>query len=233
MRALVVTVLLGFGLLGASSPDHVAPVAGSSPQEALQTLVARLAGDEQAAKVDARSFEGLPEPAPGLTFLVRLSSFDQARMRVAVVVEVHASRGVVARRRYIFPVRTSRTVLVPRHLIRQGSTVRASDLRPMAVELGGRAHEYALDEGGLVGRVARTNILPGRPVAKRALGLPAVVQRGRAVKVQVRVGPMVVSMKGEALADGSVGEAIRVMNPSSSQVLVGTVVGAGLVEVQR
>ncbi|MEO1234191.1 MAG: flagellar basal body P-ring formation chaperone FlgA, partial [Myxococcota bacterium] len=113
-----------------------------------------------------------------------------------------------------------------------GDTIRAEDLHTQRLMVDG-AERYALSVDSLVGRVAQSTLLVDRPVPARLVEMPPLVRRGQPIRVQVRVGRMKVTMSGEALADGAAGDMVKVLNPSSKQILTGHVVEFGLVEVTK
>ncbi len=75
------------------------------------------------------------------------------------------------------------------------------------------------------------DLAPGDVVRSQDVALPPPVRNGQQVRVQVRLGRVRVSAEGVAVQDGSLGEEIRIMNPSSGKVLRGRVVGPREVEV--
>lgn len=205
----------------------------STPKGAVEEAGRLAVGRELSVRVQAAAFDGLPAPARGIHFVARVIAFDQPRLRLSVAVMARSDRRVLARRRYVFPVRIRDHVVVPRHVIRAGQTIGSDDLHVVERELDGSAGSYVLSLDGLMGRVARVDLLPNRPIPSRSIQQPVMVRRGTGVTVRVAVGPLLVTMKGEALEDGAMGETIRIMNPSSSQVLSGRVVGHELVEVSK
>ena len=60
---------------------------------------------------------------------------------------------------------------------------------------------------------------------------PIIVRRGAAVTLQVMQGEMLVSVAGEALQDGSVGQRIRVKNLLSKRIVTAKVIDEATVEV--
>lgn len=204
-----------------------------NPREAVQRLAEELVGKGIPIELETAGFDGLPQPAPMIDYRAVCLGFDAAAMRLSVLVEARSSRRVLQRKRYVFPLATLEHVVVPRRLLRAGERIASEDLVVEQIALGGGAERFALSLDQLVGRMAKRNILPGQPVELRSLERPAAVRRGAGITVQVHAGPMVVTMKGEALEDGAVGDSVRVMNPASSQVLVGRVVDFELVEVSK
>lgn len=233
--------LAALAIFALSGAAHAAPVEGAqpepslaeSPAAAVNALVRAAVGGEHPVRVRASAFEGLPAPASGIRFAARAVGIDEAGLRLTVSVEARTRRGVIARRTYVFPWEVEEPVVVPRRVIRAGDTIRTEDLEVKSLPIGGGFERYALTMDELVGRTARRTLLAGRPVASRLVERPAAVERGASVTVRVHVGPMVVTMDGEAMEAGAVGESVKVLNPSSKRVLSGRVVDHGTIEVMR
>lgn len=111
----------------------------------------------------------------------------------------------------------------------RGATLAASDLVLEPRDIAGLAGGYLTDPAELVGQSlrrtlqARTVLLPSHAAA------PELVRRGERVTLQAAAGTISVQVEGEALADGALGERVRVRNLATRRVVEGTVGGAGLV----
>lgn len=217
----------------ASGKSTTLVTVATTPKKALESLARRLVGRTGGVHVEARAFEGLPDPSPGLEFAAFDGALDEASFRITATVEARSGGRRLARARYAFPWRVEELVVVPRRLIRSGEVIRAGDLHIMKMSVEGGGRKYALSIDTLVGRVAQSTLLVDRPVPFRLVKLPAIVKRGERVVVHALVGRMKVTMTGEALEDGALGESVKIMNPSSHQVLEGHVTGARAVEVSR
>lgn len=82
-----------------------------------------------------------------------------------------------------------------------------------------------------IGREARINIYPGRPVRPGDLQDPALVERNEIVTLQFSSGGLMIITEGRSLDRAVLGQRLRVQNLSSRNTVVGTVVGPGLVTV--
>jgi flagella basal body P-ring formation protein FlgA len=71
----------------------------------------------------------------------------------------------------------------------------------------------------------------GEPLLVSNVKIPIAVARGSAVTASVRSGTMLVSINAIALENGSIGQTIRLQNPSSRKELIGKVVQPNNVEV--
>ena len=82
-----------------------------------------------------------------------------------------------------------------------------------------------------IGREARINIYPGRPVRAGDLQEPALVERNELVTLQFSSGGLMIVTEGRSLDRAGLGDRLRVQNLASRSTVTGTVVGPGLVAV--
>ena len=117
--------------------------------------------------------------------------------------------------------------LVATRTIRAKSLVAAEDLALVSAELPG-----ALSDPGLaVGLEARVAIYAGKPVRPGDLGPPTLVDRNQLVTLIFLSGGLAISTEGRALARGSEGDDIRVMNLGSRNTVTGRIGPDGAVYV--
>jgi flagella basal body P-ring formation protein FlgA len=80
-----------------------------------------------------------------------------------------------------------------------------------------------------VGLTSRRSLRAGEVLRQGQLAAPVLVKRGSAVSIVARK-EQVVSMAGEAMDPGALGQVIRVRNAASGTVIRARVVDAGVVE---
>lgn len=83
---------------------------------------------------------------------------------------------------------------------------------------------------GAVGQSSRRSLRSGEVLRQGQLAAPVLIKRGSAVSIVARKEQVEVSMAGEALEPGALGQLIRVRNATSGTVIRARVVDAGLVE---
>jgi flagella basal body P-ring formation protein FlgA len=83
----------------------------------------------------------------------------------------------------------------------------------------------------LVGKVARRTLLPGRLIARNAVSVPMVVQKGTIVPAVYRHGELTITASVLALQSGALGEVIQVRNIDSGKTIVGAVRPDGSIAV--
>jgi flagella basal body P-ring formation protein FlgA len=76
-------------------------------------------------------------------------------------------------------------------------------------------------------------LYPGRPILENQVGPPALVERNQVVRMVFLRGGLAITAEGRALDRGGFGEAVRVMNLSSRQIVSGAVAADGSIEVGR
>jgi flagellar basal body P-ring formation protein FlgA len=82
-----------------------------------------------------------------------------------------------------------------------------------------------------MGKEARVAIYAGKPVRPSDLGPPTLVQRNQLVPLIYRSGGLAITTEGRALARGSEGEVIRIMNLGSRTTVSGRIGPDGAVYV--
>lgn len=79
------------------------------------------------------------------------------------------------------------------------------------------------DTAAAIGLEARVAIYAGRPVRLADLGPPTLVQRNQVVVLVYLAGGLAISTEGRALARGSEGDVIRVINLASRTTVSGRI----------
>lgn len=117
--------------------------------------------------------------------------------------------------------------LVATRTIRAKTLVAPEDLTLVSAALPGALS----DPSQAVGLEARVAIYAGKPVRPGDLGPPTLVERNQLVKLVYLSGGLAISTEGRALARGSEGEEIRVMNLGSRNTVTGRIGPDGTVYV--
>lgn len=111
----------------------------------------------------------------------------------------------------------------------RGATLAESDLAMEARDLAALAGGYITDPDELVGKSLRRTLQARAVLLPSHAEAPELVRRGERVTLQAAAGTISVQVEGEALADGALGDRVRVRNLATRRVVEGTVGGAGLV----
>ncbi len=91
--------------------------------------------------------------------------------------------------------------------------------------------ETVEDPAKMVGLTPRRMVSAGRPVRLNELAQQTVIKKNAAVQMNYKTGTMEISLSGQALEAGSVGDVIPVRNLSSKQTIRAVVVDARNVDV--
>lgn len=127
-------------------------------------------------------------------------------------------------------------VMIYRHIpvaaraITRGEYLNESHLTNNLVNVSSIRQGYALNPALIVGKEAKRNIGQGEAFKTSSLDAPTAIKRGETVTLQAQAGGIKVISSGIALADGRLGQKIRVRNSSSERVVTGVVLNQGLVQ---
>ena len=126
---------------------------------------------------------------------------------------------------FVLPLRAD--VVVAAGTIRSQQVIGPNDVALASGTVPGALSN--LDEA--IGREARINIYPGRPVRSGDLQEPALVERNELVTLQFSSDGLMIITEGRSLDRAGLGERLRVQNLASRSTVTGMVVGPGLVAV--
>lgn len=117
--------------------------------------------------------------------------------------------------------------VVATRTIRAQTVLGPEDLTVVDASLPGALSDLA----GAIGLEARVAIYAGRPVRLADLGTPTLVQRNQVVSLIYVTGGLAISTEGRALARGSEGDVVRVINLASRTTVSGRIGPDGAVHV--
>ena len=113
----------------------------------------------------------------------------------------------------------TQNVLVMARSVPRGQPLVAEDfvMRPMRIAKPG---VYAVQLSQAVGRTSRRPLPQGKPVPLEFLSEPPAVERGKTVRIVVRRGGLVATVKGVLLDDGAAGAVVRVRRVDDKKVVL-------------
>ena len=124
----------------------------------------------------------------------------------------------------VVPVQAADTVdiPVPSGVIYPGQQITTAMLMPRTVPLAylGRVSVFA-GHPGLVGKVARTTLLPNRPIQLNQVVEPNVVQANVPTIMRYEKGPLLITAEVQPLDSAKAGELVRVRTRFSKMVVSG------------
>lgn len=216
--------------LGSAWAEPVESVAGLTAAVSSFLLAQVPAAQRQDAEIRVGRIDPrLQLPACGQPLGLRLGSGRPASGPVTVQVRCAGARPwslyVPAR------VVLSGPVVVMSRPVARGEAIEAADLRLVQRDRTALPQGYYDRIEDASGLIARQSLAGGQILVPGAVDKPKAVRRGDQVILQVSSGGLEVRAAGECLADGAVGERVRVRNPDSRRVMEGVVVAAGVVQV--
>lgn len=112
-----------------------------------------------------------------------------------------------------------------------GDMIGSADIEYVTRRANSIPADTIVDASRLIGMTPRRTAAAGRPLQPIDLKSPTMVKKGQLVTLTLKNGPIALSLQGRALQNGGAGDAVRVLNPASNQVVEGTVSGFQTVEV--
>lgn len=171
------------------------------------------------------------ESAPVAPLELRAFDHDRASGRFTATVVVADSRIAAPGLRISGRAIEMVEVPVPARAIARGESITQGDL------LVERVPRHQLQPGALVGldqavgQAARRGLRAGVPVTADMLMEPILVSRNDVVTIVYRAPGLTLTSRGRALAAGSRGDLVSVINSQSNRTLEAEVVGPGVVAV--
>lgn len=115
--------------------------------------------------------------------------------------------------------------------LRAGDIIGAADIELVTRRQAELSGDVVLDPARLIGMTPRRTAQAGQPLQAGEVEAPLMVRRGQAVTVSLRHGAIALSVQGRALQNGAAGDTVRIINPTSNQVIEGVVTGMQAVSV--
>lgn len=117
--------------------------------------------------------------------------------------------------------------VITTRVIRAGEIVTAADLSLVPADI---PHALTSIEE-VAGQQARQILYPGRAIRLHQLGPSTIVQRNQVISISYSAGHLHILTEGRALAKGSAGDVIPVLNLSSRNTVMGRIQTDGSVQV--
>jgi len=125
-----------------------------------------------------------------------------------------------------------RTIPTPAQVIYPGDIIRGSMLTELSVYDAPDADGSVVESrAGLIGKIAKRTLLPGRQILAIAVENPRAVANGAHVSLIYREGPLTIVTSAQALEAGGVGDIIKVRNEDTGLTVTGRIQSDGAVSV--
>ncbi len=113
---------------------------------------------------------------------------------------------------------------VPGHAIKRGQIIGTSDIRWRRFDAASLPVSPVRKAKDIIGKAARKHLQAGRPLQPHDIGPPNLVTRNKPVTIIYRQPGMTLSTRGKALANGSKGQSIAVLNVRSRRIIEAMVI---------
>ncbi|MBB4953965.1 flagella basal body P-ring formation protein FlgA [Agrobacterium vitis] len=130
-----------------------------------------------------------------------------------------------------FAAAADRFAIVPSDIIYPGEAIPESKLQRVKVTNPNLGGGYASSISEVSGMLSTKTLLPGRTIPLAMLKKPYAVTRGSKLRLVVSIGNLTISAGGSPMDDANIGDVIRVRNLDSGQIVNGTVMADGTVQV--
>ncbi len=157
--------------------------------------------------------------------LVQDVDYDSATGRFTAIVTTPGESAAVEHVEISGRLIDTTRIPVPRGNLAAGQIIRADDVEWIDVPSDRLAGNVAAGAEQIIGQSARRNLRAGAPVITADLAQPKIVAKGALVTMTVITPNLTLSAIGRAQEPGALGDAIRLVNPSSSKVIQGIVTG--------
>jgi flagella basal body P-ring formation protein FlgA len=117
--------------------------------------------------------------------------------------------------------------------LKKNEIITAADLKIQKVNITDSADRFAMNSDQVENRRVLRDIGLNQPIELKDLDKPLVLKRGDQVTIVYDQPGLQVTAKGQANADGSIGDTLQVVNVSSKKNIVCKVVDAQTVRATR
>lgn len=123
-----------------------------------------------------------------------------------------------------------RPMAVASRNLQRGDVIENSDISIETVNTSQLRQGYLQDNHNILGKELQRPLNKGEAFRSSLLNSPMVIKRGDEVSIEVQAGLIAVTSSGTAMANGRVGQRIRVRNSQSDRIVSAEVVDAGKVK---
>lgn len=115
--------------------------------------------------------------------------------------------------------------------IRAREVIRESDIEWIKMRSKKVNRNVVIDAEDLIGKTPRRGLRPNQPIRSGDVRTPIIVAKGSYVTIVLKTRNMVLTSKGKAVENGSLNEAVRVMNTKSKTVVEAIVTSPSMVQI--
>jgi flagella basal body P-ring formation protein FlgA len=115
--------------------------------------------------------------------------------------------------------------------LRNGDIIQPADITFIDMQSKDVSANMVVDAARLAGQTPRRGLTAMKPVMDGETMMPLMVKKGDIVTMALDTGVVQLTVQGRAMADGAVGDVVRVMNTSSNKIIEAVVSGERRVAV--
>lgn len=128
-------------------------------------------------------------------------------------------------------IKVMQDVVVTKHALSADHILSANDIKLAQRDIASLRKGYLTDSRALIGQQLKSPLPMGSIVQASQFKAQTLVHRGDLITLVAAVGNMEVRVRGEALANGGLGQRVKVKNSSSQRIVEGIVDAAGVVRI--
>lgn len=128
-------------------------------------------------------------------------------------------------------VKVFRNVVVVNKPLARGTIISEADLSIEEKNISALSSDFFSDYGSLIGMEIQRPIQIGQAISRLYVKQPIAVRRGNLVTLVAKNAIVEVRMEGKAMADGVLGNKVKVKNMRSNRIIEGIVKSSTIVEV--
>ena len=111
----------------------------------------------------------------------------------------------------------------------QGGIIREENLMEREMKLPAYGVNYFISRGDLIGKSAKHSLRAGAPLRASDVSEPKLISKGELVTVVFESPGLSLAIRGKALEDGLLSQAVRILNTQTGRTFEGVVTAPGYV----
>lgn len=128
-------------------------------------------------------------------------------------------------------INLQKPVLVAKHRLQKGAVISENDVEQSKIDINLLKYGHFSEMSEVVGQVCRQAIEEGTALSPSNLTTPLLIRKGEQVSILAGNESFSVTMQGIAMANGSLGDIIKIKNRSSKKLIEAQVSGERQVRV--
>ena len=117
------------------------------------------------------------------------------------------------------------SIWVPNKTLTTGDIITKDDLDSISVKTDSIPNNAITDDKELIGMQVKRTLRQNSIVRKNSISAPMIIKKKDIITVSLETPQIQLTVQGQAMDDGSIGDAIRVMNLSSKKIITAIVTG--------